>query len=455
MGGEGSGRTIGTEKRVNQLLGFNQPADTDNAVVYLPNYSGIKDSVRKDNLAGWTAGSVVFVGATGDFTQDNANLFWDNSNNRLGIGTASPDVLLHLSSTGNTALKINSATGSNSDIQFFEGGTGKFAIYAQGSDDTLRFYKYTATAGDVMTITSTGLVGIGTTLPTNMLHVAGNSVSSPAGVPAVWLHNANNVANTDGVVISSVNDGSDAEVLHVRTNNTTYSNGTSLMLVRGDGNVGIGTTAPVNPLHVHKAAGTASTIRITNSDTGATAGDGFEFGLASDEGVIFENYENTYMSFYTNNLERVRILSGGNVGIGTTTPYGKLTVDGTSAEPSLTVSTTSTTSFSNNIGTELALTGSASTPYTISLQTKNNDGGGPSGISYPLALNPLGGNVGIGTTTPDSKVHISGGSTVYSKTTAPTLVTGSGAVFISGGTGGTVEYWLKGPTTQTRLGTVS
>jgi hypothetical protein len=38
----------------------------------------------------FTAGSVVFAGASGVYTQDNANLFWDNTNDRLGIGTATP-----------------------------------------------------------------------------------------------------------------------------------------------------------------------------------------------------------------------------------------------------------------------------------------------------------------------------------------------------------------------------
>jgi hypothetical protein len=38
----------------------------------------------------FTTGSVVFAGASGVYTQDNANLFWDNANDRLGIGTASP-----------------------------------------------------------------------------------------------------------------------------------------------------------------------------------------------------------------------------------------------------------------------------------------------------------------------------------------------------------------------------
>ena len=38
----------------------------------------------------FTAGSVVFAGASGVYSQSNANLFWDNGNARLGIGTRSP-----------------------------------------------------------------------------------------------------------------------------------------------------------------------------------------------------------------------------------------------------------------------------------------------------------------------------------------------------------------------------
>lgn len=40
--------------------------------------------------SGWTAGSVVFASGANTFTQDNANFFWDDSNNRLGIGTTAP-----------------------------------------------------------------------------------------------------------------------------------------------------------------------------------------------------------------------------------------------------------------------------------------------------------------------------------------------------------------------------
>jgi hypothetical protein len=43
-----------------------------------------------------TLGSVLFAGTSGYHTEDNANLFWDDTNNRLGIGTASPSMKLHV-----------------------------------------------------------------------------------------------------------------------------------------------------------------------------------------------------------------------------------------------------------------------------------------------------------------------------------------------------------------------
>ena len=45
----------------------------------------------------FTTGSIVFAGASGVYTEDNSNLFWDDTNNRLGIGTTSPLGRIHLS----------------------------------------------------------------------------------------------------------------------------------------------------------------------------------------------------------------------------------------------------------------------------------------------------------------------------------------------------------------------
>lgn len=53
-------------------------------------------------VIGGTSGSVLFVDSSGNLAQDNANLFWDDANNRLGIGTVTPQTALSLpvSSTG-------------------------------------------------------------------------------------------------------------------------------------------------------------------------------------------------------------------------------------------------------------------------------------------------------------------------------------------------------------------
>lgn len=48
----------------------------------------------------FTAGSVVFAGASGVYSQDNAVLFYDNANDRFGIGTATPSYRLDLSRVG-------------------------------------------------------------------------------------------------------------------------------------------------------------------------------------------------------------------------------------------------------------------------------------------------------------------------------------------------------------------
>jgi hypothetical protein len=62
-----------------------------------------------------TVGRVLFEG-TGNVVSESANLFWDNTNGRLGIGTSSPsqDVSVVRSNNGNTALTLTNAnTGSS------------------------------------------------------------------------------------------------------------------------------------------------------------------------------------------------------------------------------------------------------------------------------------------------------------------------------------------------------
>jgi hypothetical protein len=57
-----------------------------------------------------TAGSVLFAGTSGVLQQDNANLFWDDTNNRLGIGTATPSATFH--SVGSVTASSANARGN-------------------------------------------------------------------------------------------------------------------------------------------------------------------------------------------------------------------------------------------------------------------------------------------------------------------------------------------------------
>lgn len=63
------------------------------------------------DIQGTTAGSVIFVGAGGACAEDNDNLFWDNSNKRLGVGTNAPTTALGVA--GDISVPFNWGTASD------------------------------------------------------------------------------------------------------------------------------------------------------------------------------------------------------------------------------------------------------------------------------------------------------------------------------------------------------
>ena len=101
--------------------------------------------------------------------------------------------------------------------------------------------------------------------------------------------------------------------------------GTIKMVLDTSGNVGIGQSVPVNRLHVSGADGYAY-LKLTSDSTGHTAADGSRIGLnGSDLRII--NAEAASILFQTQNSERMRIASSGNVGIGTANPTVKLHIN--------------------------------------------------------------------------------------------------------------------------------
>jgi len=104
-------------------------------------------------------------------------------------------------------------------------------------------------------------------------------------------------------------------------NSTIFDSGT---------NVGIGTASPSAKLHQHVTDSSINYHRFTNSDTGVANTDGFIVGIGETEHAVIWNYEAKDLIFGTNGVERLRIKSNGNVGIGTDSPGAKLDVNGIS-----------------------------------------------------------------------------------------------------------------------------
>lgn len=95
----------------------------------------------------------------------------------------------------------------------------------------------------------------------------------------------------------------------------------------------------------------------------------------------------------------------GQVGIGTTTPMSALSIVGTSSlPPSSGVIPTSLLDLRGATANTLYMGTYSVTPWGAWIQVSDNRNLGT--VSYPLALQPVGGGVGIGTTTPTSKLHV-------------------------------------------------
>lgn len=158
-----------------------------------------------------TAGSILFAGPDGILSQDNANLFWDNTNDRLAIGSSTPEGKLEVlenTSDANTLVSSifckrrtsgTAAAGLGCGVAFHnENDAGSLYISgrissimldttASAEEAEMVFWvgkgaDHAAVAtGRKMTITGSGKVGIGTATPNKKLGVNGDVALETAG----------------------------------------------------------------------------------------------------------------------------------------------------------------------------------------------------------------------------------------------------------------------------------
>jgi hypothetical protein len=166
--------------------------------------------------------------------------------------------------------------------------------------------------------------------------------------------------------------------------------------------------APVSQLHLNESTSGACLLHITNVTTGALLTNGFSVGLDLSENAILHNKENTSMLFYTNNLERMEISNGGSVGIGVSASIYPLYVRSINANASI-VSDSTNTGGNNFTGLRLHNEGVFEggvfyNEANDAVEIWNSDTGGPK-ISVDQTN-----NVGIGTTSPQKKLHVQNGA---------------------------------------------
>lgn len=262
-----------------------------------------------------TAGSVLFAGANGLVSQDNSNLYWDDTNNRLGIGTTSPFTTLH--------IEYTTATGNDKGIRIKNAGSGKSFVLTTGieSGDQDDFAIKDVVGGiyPFMIKQGSGNIGIGTTNPSEALYIFRDSYIQSA-LKLVQLG------------IASATIGSKASDTNLYISNTyaapsDFGAANKSITLTNSGNVGIGTTSPLETLVV-KGPDTDNTILARFYSNSSTRGSFIIRNgvLTNPTTFIGTRGAGEKLAIGANNTEVIRITDAGNVGIGTTSPSHLLDV---------------------------------------------------------------------------------------------------------------------------------
>ena len=421
-----------------------------------------------------------------------------NGSGLIGIGTTNPQVELHVYDSASWAqMRVEAgADGNDASAAFAQSGTIKGIIGYDDSSDTVAI-KYGTFTGSGIDISSAGNVGIGTNAPSpngtkTTLHINGDSVGSAIRLSQAASSSLIRFDTTSGLKIGTIS----SYLLALQTGDT------DRLTIDTSGNVGIGITNPSYLLHVNgsmysgthyieanslirRQAGswgantphdvlyngwTASTqdyvyVKSAGNSTGPhgqlIVGDSrVYFGETTNEtgGIV----DNATTPFDTNTWGWVGNSNSyfkGDVGIGTTSPSGKLNVYGTgvASAPTLAVDTTSSATFVHSQENLAAnLTTGQSNVIVVGKEGTTKNAGYIGYRWYGAASNTniltlghwasdylvnitAGGNVGIGTTNPAyGKLQVYGDMAIGGDSTDAILR------FIEGTDGWTIRHVAAG-----------
>lgn len=144
------------------------------------------------NASSWTAGSVVFAGAGGtSLTQDNANIFYDSTNARLGLGTTAPGLRLHVKNTASNLLARLESGQTTALLQFVDsatsnapqlGSSGDSLVFKTGGSATTRLTVADALITSAVTLQASQAVITALSTAGPVITSAGGLLSSEAAL---------------------------------------------------------------------------------------------------------------------------------------------------------------------------------------------------------------------------------------------------------------------------------
>jgi hypothetical protein len=369
---------------------------------------------------------------TGASTIGNSLVF-DNGTN-VGIGTTSPATLLQVfTNTSNAGrIRVTSTTSTAGNYRGYEFGNSlgfRGGIVQDESTEMISIF--TPVGGQSVNITSGGNLLVGTTTDNGFkLDVNGtgrfvNNVSGGATNVLTITNAGSTVVNTEtrlflstvtgndrGAYISAIITSASNDNALIFATNSAGSSPTEKVRITNSGNVGIGTASPQN----FNAAANQLVVGTSSGNNGITIAAGtnafsclfFADGTSGNEafrGYIQYNHSTDGLEIGTAGSERMRITSGGNVGIGTTSPN----VNGLSTALTINGSSTSGLEINANsvnqgylIASTSAMVLNARTNIPLLFYTNDTE----------RMRITSGGNVLIGTTTDGGqKLQVSAGNT--------------------------------------------